>query len=139
MKIYRYQKESDEFTEYRAQGDGVQELCTLDGYTYISGPEVLPDQPAQITVELVPEMPGDLKDRIKAASPICQLIHRRMQDQIAARFPLDEELFLARISVGALRGTYQPTAAEIAEIDEYQQFVEGVREWGRQQRAELGL
>jgi hypothetical protein len=138
MKIYRYQKASDAYTVYRAQGEDINELCTLDGYTYISGPDELPDQPAQITVEAV-ALTDELRERIKAASPQCQLIYRRMQEQIRARYCSEDEIYLTRIAVGQMSGTYEMEPHEPAMIAEYQAFIEGVRAWGRSRRAELGL
>lgn len=45
----------------------------------------------------------------------------------------------ARIGVGAATGMYTPSASELAEMTEFGAFVEGVRNWGRAERAKLGL
>jgi hypothetical protein len=140
--IYKFRKESDAHTTYNINlPEGGQELATLEdgnSYAYVPDGAQMPPQPEQIGLEPV-ELTAELRERIKAASPLCRLIHRRMQEQIRARYPVDEELFLARISVGALMGTYQPSAAEQAGLAEYQAFVEGVREWGREERAKVGV
>lgn len=137
-KIYRYQAASDAYTTYRASGENLVELCELDGLTYISGPDELPPQPEQIRVE-----PGgltaELRERIKAASPHCQLIQRRMEERIRARFSAEHETYLTRIGVGQALGAYQMSAGEVQELTDYQAFVEEVRAWGREQRAGLGL
>lgn len=86
-------------------------------------------------VDLTPE----LREAIKLASPHAQLIAQRVIDRIRARYPLDEELYFARIAVGALQGTYTLLEGEAAALAQYQLDVEAAREWGRQARAELGL
>lgn len=138
MKIYRYQKESDAHTTYNAIGEDVTELCTLDGYTYISGPDVMAQQPPQVSLE-EPTLTDELKERIKTASPQCQLIYRRMQEKIREKYCSEDEMYLTRIAVGQMSGTYEMEPHETALIAEYQAFIEGVRAWGREQRAEFGL
>ena len=137
-KIYRYRAASDAYTTYRASGENLVELCTLDGLTYISGPDELPAQPEQITVEPV-ELTAELRDQIKAASPHVQLIQQRMEERIRARFSAEHEIYLTRIGVGQALGSYQMSPGEVAELMEYQAFVEAARAWGREQRAGLGL
>ena len=137
-KIYRYQIVSDAYTTYRLEGDGITELCTLDGETYVYVPEVLAAQPEQLTVIEV-TLTDELREAIKAASPHCQLIYDRMEAQIRERYAADDEMFLTRIGVGQALGVYQMTVGEQAELVAYQSFVEGVRQWGRERRAELGL
>jgi hypothetical protein len=138
-KIYRYRKESDDYTTYNAQGSDVVELCTLeDGYTYISGPDDLPPQPNQITVEPVTITP-ELREQIKASSPHCRLINQRMQEQIRAKYSAEDEMYLTRIAVGVLQGAYVFEPGESDLVTEYQTFVEDVRAWGRVERAKIGL
>lgn len=48
-------------------------------------------------------------------------------------------MYFARIGVGAATGTYQPSSDELQAMTVFGEFVESVRQWGRQQRAELGL
>jgi hypothetical protein len=132
---------SDAYTTYLAQGSEsapITELCTIDGGTYISGPETLPTQPEQIEItETV--LDATLREQIKAASPHCQLISQRMQEQIRARYSAEDEVFLTRIACGQALGVYQMSDGEQTELADYQVFVEGVREWGRTERAGLGL
>lgn len=141
-KIYRYQKVSDEYTTYTPQGEGLIELCTLpDGYTYVSVPDgatLAAEQPEQVQMEeVIPE--GELKEQIKAASPHCQLIYERMQAKIKEKYCDEDEKYLTRISIGQLAGWYTLQPGEMDLIMEFQIFIEGVRQWGRDERAKLGL
>lgn len=136
-RIYKYKIVRDDYTTYRISSEGITELCTIAGETYIHGPEVLPALD-HLNVEVV-ELNDDLRAAIKTASPQCQLIYTRMEAQIRERYATDDEIFLTRIGVGQALGVYQMSAGEQAEILAYQTFVEEVRRWGREQRAELGL
>lgn len=139
--IYAYTKITDEYTTYLLNApEGSTELCTIDGVTYVHIPdtEALPDQPAEITVEQVTLTP-ELIEQIKAASPHVQLINQRMIAMIREHYTVDDELFFARIAGGAGLGLYEIPAQEQAELAAYKDVVEGAREWGRQQRAALGL
>ena len=150
-KIISYQKTSDAYTTYELRMPDVQaaegeiyctELGTIDGLTYVSVPDgvTLPAQLPQVaatlqTVTLTPE----LRAQLKAISPHCDLIAERMVQKIRARFSIDDEMFFARIGVGAAAGMYTPTPDELAEMQAFGVFVEGVRQWGRAERAKLGL
>lgn len=140
-KIYRYQKTTDQFTTYTAQGEGIIELCTIDNTTYISVPDdgnLLAEQPEQIQLqELI--LTDQLKEQIKIASPLCQLIYTRMQAKIREKYCSEDEMYFARISVGVLSGRYTFQPGEDAAISEYQTFIESIRQWGRDERAVLGL
>lgn len=118
------------------------ELCTLDGLTYVSIPDdaVLPSQPQEIADSVsVAVIDSVLRERIKAASPHCKLISARMIETIRAKYPIDEEMYLARIGVGLANGMYLPGPSEMDEMAQFGDFVEGVRQWGRDERARLGL
>ena len=116
------------------------ELCTIEGTTYVAVPAgvTLPTQPEQITVTSI-TLTDTLKEQIKAASPHVALISERMIQKIRASYSIDDEMFFARIGVGALMGLYSPSAGEQADMQAFGVFVEGVREWGRAERARLGL
>ena len=144
MTVYAYTQSHDEYTTYRLNApEGATELATLDGVTYVCIPEgeALPeDQPEQIAGSITtPVMTPELVEAIKAGSPHVRLIANRMIEKIRERYSVDDELFFARIAGGAGLGRYEITEAEQAELDAYQLHVESVREWGRQQRAALGL
>jgi len=123
-----------------------QELCTLsDGRTVVAlfaGHTLPANQPAAIaaSIETLPNpLPDDLKEQIKAASPHVKLIAKNMIDKIRAVYSLDDEMYFARIGVGAATGMYTPSASELAEMTAFGAFVETVRNWGRAERAKLGL
>lgn len=149
--IISYQKASDAHTTYElrapdAQGDEgdiyCAELGTIDGLTYVSVPDgvTLPEQPTQIaaSVQLATLTP-ELREQLKALSPHCALISERMVQKIRARYSIDDEMFFARIGVGAATGMHPPTPDELAEMQAFGVFVEGVRQWGRAERHKLGL
>lgn len=140
MTIYAYTKHQDEYTTYLLNTpEGATELATIDGVTYVHCADPLPeDQPVQITVT-TPTLTPELVEAIKAASPHVKLIASRMIDKIREKYSVDDELFFARIAGGAGLGRYDITPGEQAELDAYQAHVEAVREWGRDQRAALGL
>ncbi len=96
------------------------------------------EQPEQIQVE-EPTLSDVLKEQIKAASPHCQLIYERMQVTIKEKYCDEDEKYLTRISIGQLAGWYTLQDGEMDLIMEFQTFIEGVRQWGRDERAKLGL
>ncbi len=113
-----------------------------DGLTYVSVPDgvTLPAQLPQVaaTLQIVTLTP-ELRAQLKATSPHCALISERMVQKIRARYSIDDEMFFARIGVGSAAGMYQPTPAELGEMQAFGEFVEAVRQWGRAERAKLGL
>lgn len=147
--IYSYQKVSTPYTVIQAvlpDSTGANdelhctELCTLGGITYLSVPDgvTLPSQPPEITLSTVTLTP-ELREQIKAASTHAQFIAERMIQKIRAQYSVDDEMFFARIGVGAANGMYTPTAGEMADMQAFGEFVESVRQWGRTERAKLGL
>ena len=130
-----------------AQGaQAAQELCTLpDGRTVVvlfDGAALPTDQPTQIaaSIETLPSpLPDLLREQIKVASPMVRLISQRMIDQIRASYSIDDEMYFARIGVGAATGLYTPTQDEMQALTVFGEFVEGMRQWGRDERAKLGL
>ena len=148
--IVSYQKSTDQYTTYTLrEPDDMQdntprctELCTLGDITYVYIPDgvVLPEQPEQIAASVhVVELTPDLRDRIKLASPHVALISRRMVETIRSIYSIDDEMYFARIGVGAATGMYVPEPGEMDEMAQFGSFVEGVRQWGRDERAKLGL
>lgn len=143
-KIYSYTKYIDSLiSRTLVVPDGATELAVIGDVTYVSIPDTatLPTvQPDEIsasiqTVTLTPA----LVEAIKAASPHVKLISDRMIEQIRAAYTIDDEMYFARIGVGAANGLYTPTADELSALSAFGTFVEGVRQWGRDQRALLGL
>jgi len=131
------------------------ELCTLDGVTYVAAPDgvVLPEQPPEIaesvaavalTRELREQIQAialtpELREQIKAASPHCRMIADQMQGQIRARYSAEDEMYFARIGAGAALGLYTFEPGEQEAIAAYGAHVEAVRQWGRAERAKLGV
>jgi hypothetical protein len=147
--IYAYQKFSTPHTiiqmalpDSQGANDSLRctELCTLDGTTYVAVPEglTLPTQPSEINPQ--PVVPGDdLVARIKAASPHVQLIYERTEALIRSKYSPSDEAKFARIGVGAALGVYAFGAGEPDELIAFGAFVEAARQWGRDERAKLGL
>lgn len=151
-QIVRYKIVSDALTTHRlkepnspdATTPRCTELCTLDdGYTYVAVPEgvTLPtEQPPTVNASLEPVTLTDaLRYQILSASTHCKLIAERVIERIRERYPLDEELFLNRIATGVANGLYVYQDGEEAEVIAFGVWAEECRQWGRQQRAELGL
>jgi hypothetical protein len=145
--IYRYQRHSTpgpNGTTYYYRNTDIEpramELAELDGWYYVHVPEgcVLPEQPTEINWTPV-DLTDELRAQIKAHGRPAQLIAQRVIDRIRAKYPLDEELYFARIAVGALQGSYTLQPGEADALLQYQIDVEAAREWGRQERAKLGL
>lgn len=119
------------------------DLCELDGWRYVSVPEdapepILPEQIAS-SWQLVSPVSPELREQIKLASTHTQLIAQNVIEKIRVKYPLDEELYFARIAVGTLQGSYTLLPGEAEALTQYQLDVEAAREWGRLERAKLGL
>lgn len=132
--IYAYQKfiDADRTVEIRLpeEENGQRlgtELATVDGTTYVSIPNgaSLPEQPEEITVELVTLTP-ELKASISDASPFVRMIRQMVSDKIAERYSTGDEIKLIR-------------TAPSAEFEAYNAYVEDCRAWGRSEKAKLGL
>lgn len=140
----RYQPRSDAYTVHRVtaadpDAASLTELAVLDGWHYIVVPEgVALTVPDDVPLEAV-TLDAALRDRIKAASPHCRLIRERAEARIHERYSIDHELYLSRISIGALRGTYVLRPGEVEEIEAYQAHAEDVRAWAHGEYAALGL
>lgn len=119
------------------------ELATIDGLTYVSIPEqaVLPtNQPTEISASINEvTMTDTLKEAIRQVSPHTQLIAQRIIETIRSNYTIDDEMYFARIGVGASMGLYVPSTQELQEMTVFGEFVEAARQWGRDQRALLGL
>ena len=145
--IYAYTKVSTPYTTiqmalpYEMDSENqCTELCTLDGVTYVSVPDsvTLPDQPAELTITEATITP-ELRDQIKAASPHVALIAKRMEMRISSKYSLSDEQYFARIGVGAALGAYTFAPGEQDELLAFGAYVEAARQWGRDERAKLGL
>lgn len=142
--ILRYQKKSDAFTEYTLQAqDGMQidELATLDGWTYVCVPtnfDCPQSEQVAASVEAVALTP-ELRQRIMQVSPQVRYINSRMQSMIRVKYSAEAEAYYARIMSGAAAGLYDYKPGEQAEVEAYITHVEGARAWGREMREALSL
>ena len=108
------------------------ELATLaNGLTYVSLPDgaKLPtEQPPEIAASIVnPVMlTTALRNDLKRASPHVQLINQRIRDRIGAQYSVHDEIQMLRTA---------PSAEAVA----YNAHVEACRDWGRGEKAALGL
>ena len=145
--IYAYTKVSTPYTTiqmalpYEMDSENqCTELCTLDGVTYVSVPDsvTLPDQPAELTITETTITP-ELREQIKAASPHCALIAERMEARIRSKYSLSDEQFFSRIGVGVALGAYTFGVGEQDAFLAFGAYVEAARQWGRDERAKLGL
>lgn len=148
--IYSYQKYTDPlisrtllFPENATHSPLGTKLATIDGLTYVSIPDqaVLPtNQPTEISGSISEvTMTDTLKEAIRLVSPHIQLIAQRIIEKIRSNYTIDDEMYFARIGVGASMGFYVPSAQELQEMTAFGEFVEATRQWGREQRALLGL
>lgn len=144
--IYKYQRITtpgpDGATVYFRNAEDeprALELGELDGWHYVSVPETatLPEQPAEIGWQSV-VVDDDLRNRLMGTRPL-QLIAEGVVQRIRERYPLNEELFLNRIATGVATGLYAYQDGEEAEVIAFGVWAEECRQWGRQQRAALGL
>ena len=107
-----------------------QEIATVDGITYVSLPDgvALPaEHPAVMTASIsAVTLDAPLRERIKAASPQVRAINALVAEQIAASYSLTDEIKLLR-------------TAPSAEFEAYNAHAEACRDWGREQKALLGL
>jgi hypothetical protein len=110
-----------------------QEIATLaDGRTIVvldDGATLPAEQPAQIaaSIETLPSpLPAELRNAIRTASPHVKLIDRKVVEQIRQRYSIDDEIKLLRI-------------APSAETTAWNAWVEACRDWGRAEKAKLGL
>lgn len=107
-----------------------QEIATLaDGRTVVAvfGGTLPEEQPAAIeaSVEELTLTP-ELREAIKQASPHVRLINTRVQDAIAQRYSIADEIKLIR-------------TAPSDEMTAYNDYAEECRAWGRAEKAKLGL
>ena len=125
---------------FRAGESGAVELAEFDGHAYVHVPDgaELPEQPTEIAWQAIaPD--AVLLQRIKTESRAVQLIAQAMIDKIRASYTLEDEQYFSRIGVGVALGAYTFQPGEQEELLAFGEFVESVRQWGRAERAKLGL
>lgn len=116
------------------------ELAELGGWHYVHAPPgaALPEQPTEIEWQPV-ELTDALREQIKATSRPVQLIAEEMQQRIRSAYSLEDEQYFSRIGVGAALGAYAFQPGEQEALLAFGAHVEAVRQWGKAQRAEMGL
>lgn len=106
------------------------ELATIDDVTFVCLPDgaTLPEnQAGEIASSIATVTLTDaLRSAIKAASPHVRLINERVREAIADRYSMADEIKLIRTS---------PSEEAIA----YNAYAEECRNWGRIEKAKLGL
>lgn len=117
-----------------------RELADVDGWRYVHFPDTatVPQQHTEIQWQAVTLDPA-LKDQIKAASRPVKLIADAMQQRIRDVYSVEDEAFFARIGVGVALGAYAFQTGEQEALLAFGAYVESVRQWGRDERAKLGL
>jgi len=144
MIYYSYTKQTEEgpngFTKSFNLPEGGFELATVDGLSYVSVPDdaVIPEQWAEINAQVV-TLTDELRDSIKAQSGYCRLVDQQIRTKIREKYDSEDEMYLTRISVGALAGMYTYLPGEAEAVVAYGQYIEGIRQWGRDERAKVGL
>jgi len=151
-KIYQYQKVTDRYTTHVlrlpavAEDESqppVTELCTIDGWTYVSVPDevVLPEQSKEVAETLQPvTLDAGTRAAIEAASPHCRLIRERTKEKIRAELTLDDELKLIRDRIAAieLALTAKGSAAKPDSVYAAKDaIVQAARDWGEAEKAKL--
>ena len=127
------------------QGEqAAQELATLpDGRTVVvlfDGFTLPTEQPAEIADSIEVLAPdAALKNQIKAASPIVQLIYANTERKIREAYSASDEAKYSRIGVGVALGAYTFAPGEQDELLAFGAHCEACRQWGRDERAKFGL
>jgi len=133
MPMYSYAKKttsgpSGTTLRFRNTNDNdATEVATIDGVSYVHVPDgvKMPEQPEGIDWQPVyPD--AEMLKAIRAASPNMRVINAGVVSKIRAVYSVDEEIKLLRTNPSA-------------EFDEWDAFVEECREWGRTEKAKIGL
>lgn len=146
MPIHKYQRVTtpgpDGTTLYfrNTETNDAIELAELNGWHYVFVPDgaVMPGQHADIQWQAVTLTDAE-KEQIKAVSRPCQLIAEEMQRRIRAVYPIEDEQYFSRIGVGVALGLYVFQTGESEALRAFGDHVEAVRQWGRAERAKIGL
>ena len=118
----------------------MQEIAIIGDwrYIYVSDNTEIPEQWPEIEWQAV-VLTDQLKEEIKTNSRPCFLISERMQEMIREKYTAEDEMYFARIGTGKALGVYEFQSGEESALLDYGNFVESVRQWGRDERAKIGL
>ena len=127
--IISYQKVIDQnTTQQLSLPDNAVELITYDGVTYVSIPSEVSIDDVEGYDALgakVVEVDGGLQQLFAQSSHV-QLINKRVKAKIAERYSITDEIELLR-------------NAPSDEFDVYHAYAEQCRQWGYEQKLELGV
>ena len=129
--LKKYKKITDKYTTYSVCEEGITELATIDGDTYISVPDdvILPKQAEQI--KLVPvTLTAELKEQIEEASSHIQLIKKRIREKIAKKYSIEDELKIIRNKINGI---------DVEKYTEYNAYVESCIAEGKVKKEGLGI
>ena len=146
MSIYKYQRittPGPNGTTYyfrNTDSNDCLELAEIDDWYYVYVPDntELPIQHTEINLQEI-ILTDELRDNIKSASRPCKLINERMQQMIRDSYSLEDEQYFSRIGVGVALGVYNFRSGEQEALMAFGTHVEAVRQWGRDERAKIGL
>lgn len=95
-------------------------------------------QPEQISVkEIVPD--AALKEKIKKASPHIQLVNQQVVEKIRQKIDINDELKFMNKLLKFIVTKTTPDAESLAEFNVYVNHVEACRNWGKDEKAKLGM
>lgn len=117
----------------------VDQSPALGDWQEYSEETLTPDNDARVVV--VTRAIVQMSDERKAVvmQEKLQAINNEMQRKIREKYALEDEQYFARIGVGVALGVYEFQAGEREELLEFKDFVEAVRQWGRDERTKLAL
>lgn len=81
----------------------------------------------------------ELRQTLKSNSTHCDLIASRVEQKIREKYSLNDEQYFSRIASGAALNLYTFESGEQNALIAFGNYVESCRQWGRQERAKLGL
>jgi hypothetical protein len=133
-KIYAYQKASGALVAPSLKSDEeIKELCTVEGTTYVAVSESVVFAKQPDAIKFTPVDGAALKEQlvpvlsaIEMALPQTATINAQVVAKIRERYSVDDEIKMLRIA----------PAPESAAWNDY---VESCLEWGRREKAKLGL
>jgi len=125
IKLYKYRKIADAITTYcliepdynlLKTKERVQELATIDGWTYVSVPDsiILPEQPPQIYL-------------VETEVPQVALINEQVVERIRRKYSINDEIKMLRVD----------PSKTTAEFVAYNNYAEECRVWGESEKTKL--
>lgn len=142
-KIVEYKKQATQLNMFELRGVEGTELCTLGDTTYFVIPgTVLPTgQAVEIQSSIkATALTDQLNDQIRAASPHCKLIARRMREKLAeAGYSEADTEFYLHLSAAGTAGVVTLTTRLQARLVAYLNAFKAAHLWAEARYADLGL